>query len=220
MGQNGNHICQNCRLPQIMGGQYGCKGGVIHIGFLSSTKIFSPDRKSSRPSGAFCCLRFCRATLTYRNVLDPSACFAPACSLWIHSSSLPTVGRQLFRAVIHPDLGRTPEGEPPAPAPSRHVGTRTTSVPYHVQSRSVPKDGRDRPNDLPHRKRHSTLCDSWCGRKSFRRTEVVSSWSKGNGGRPIRPVGSSQPLKPRSTAVSFAHPNTRVRSKFSCRFII
>ena len=126
----------------------GTSAGVIHIGFLSSKKTPSPDRKSSPPqevcglSVSFCYLRLCRVRSTYRNVLAPSSFFAPACSLWIHSSSPPAVGRQLFRAVIHPDLSRAPRIENPRTRPHPDsVGTRTTSVPHPVQSGVPPAGG-------------------------------------------------------------------------------
>ena len=44
--------------------------------------------------------------------------------------------------------------------------TRTTSVPYHVQSMSITSDGLTGLVIYPCCQRHSTLCDSWHRRKS------------------------------------------------------
>jgi hypothetical protein len=101
---------------------------------LSEPKYLRREKVHGR-SVFFCCLLFCSVTSTYRNVLAPSSFFAPACSLWIHSSSPPAAGRRLFRAVIHPDLSRAPRIENPRTRPHPDsVGTRTTSVPHPVQS--------------------------------------------------------------------------------------
>jgi len=108
---------------------------------FSGPKSFAARNASTayRFGSAVCCL--CSVTLTYRNVLAPSFFFAPVCSLWIHSSSPPALGRQLFRAVIHPDLDRgLGDTRPPPRAPSRFCGTRTTSVPHPVHA-EVPPDG-------------------------------------------------------------------------------
>jgi hypothetical protein len=86
---------------------------VIHIGFLSSkTNTFSGPKivhvYKSPAAFRFACavVVLCRETLTYRTTQAPSSCFAPASSLGIYLSSPPAVGSRLFRAVIHPDLGR------------------------------------------------------------------------------------------------------------------
>ena len=201
--------------------------GVIHIGFLSSTKILSPDRKSSRlrkQSGglsAFFCLLFCSVTLTYRNVQAPSFCFAPASSLgFIRRVRRPPAGGSFVQSSIRIWAGPL-RLAPQDPAPSRLVGTRTTSVPHPVQLWVPPAGRTGHICDLPCREPGLQTCltpdagerDSE-GPKSFRRIERARR-------RPSNHICWSEPTpKPRSTAASIAHPNTRVRSKFSCRFII
>ena len=87
---------------------------VIHIGFLSTKRILSPDRKmraSKKCHGlsvSFCCCTFCSVTPTYRHAQTPWSFFFPAKFAVVHFSSPPAAGRRLFRALIHLDLGRGP----------------------------------------------------------------------------------------------------------------
>lgn len=101
--------------------------GVIHIGFLSSTKILSLNRtinasaESALRSGDVG-LMFCWATLTSRTAVGVGLCCAPASSLF-HSSSPPYLQAALSRS--HPSGSRPdspgvfrPQKPGPIPTPS------------------------------------------------------------------------------------------------------
>jgi len=161
-------------------GQQGNRGqatGVIHIGFLSSTKILSLNRnlyasaESALRSGDVG-LVFCCATFTSRTAAGVRLCLAPASSLYpIRRVRLPL--RRLFRAVIHPDLGRAScDLWSQDPAPSRHrrdqnnVSTVPCSIDVHPEGRT------NRPNELSHPTKRSPLRDSGHGRKRIHRPET------------------------------------------------
>ena len=160
-------------------------------------------------------------TLTYRNALVPSFCFAPACSLSIHSSSPPTAGRPLFRAVIHPVLDHGPgDPRPPHRVPSACGGPEQRQYRTRFKRQSVPQDEPDTPvTDRAGPDRQTCLTPDAGERDSDRFPSFRDSPEPG-GDRPITSVGPSQPLGQDRPPPLSTHPNTRVRSKSSCRVII
>jgi hypothetical protein len=166
--------------------------GVIHIGFLSSTKILSLDRKfHASAKSRFGLVVSARVLPGDIHLSNRSG--RPALLCTCEFSLVSFVESAWCQAALsrsHPSGSRPGTMVPAAPRARPHpdtVGTRTTSVPYPVQSMSIPQDGRDRPNELPHPTRHSTLRDSGHGRKRIHRSESRFVYVQNRcGGRPIR----------------------------------
>jgi len=131
------HMNSGDNYEQAVGGQGRGRGHPYRVpvnnkNTFSGPKSFAARKKSAayRFGSAVGC--FCRVTLTYRNVLAPSFCFAPACSLWIHSSS-PPAGRPASLSCSHPS-GSRPRlrrhaTAAPGPIPTRRDQNNVSTAP-------------------------------------------------------------------------------------------
>ena len=201
---------------------------LVHIGFLSTKKTLSPDRKmraSKKCHGLsvlFCCCTFCSVTPTYRHAQTPGSFFFPAKFAVVHFSSPPAAGRRLFRAVIHPDLGRGPfcrSQNRQAPSRLRRDQNNVSTVPG---SRVGPSQGRDRTSIRtgPVEQSLQLFVTPGTGERGSQESESYPRATNGGGGRPIIPQGLNHGGNQDRPPPRGIHPNTRVRSKTSCRFIM
>ena len=187
-------------------------------------KTFAARKKSAayRLGSAVCC--FCSLTLTYRNVLAPSFFFAPACSLWIHSSSPPALGPgPAALSCSHPSGSRPRSRRHAAAAPGPIPTLRDqNNVRTASGSRGGPSGRRDRTDRRTNRvgPGRQTFLTPDAGERESERFQSFRSSRERGGGRPIRSVGPSQPLRQDRPPPPFVPPKTRVKSKSSCRFII
>ena len=149
---------------------------VIHIGFLSSEKIFSPDRKASRlwnPGGlsvSLCCVLQRDKSISRRPGLTV---LFRSCQFTMDSLIESACCEQTSLSCSHP----SGSGPGSLPSVTEAPGSiPTPSGPEQSQCRnifnrlSIQREGHNRPYDLPRRTRHSALPDSWRGRKRFQRT--------------------------------------------------
>jgi hypothetical protein len=152
-------------------------GSVVHIGFLSTKKIPSPDRKmraSKKCHGlsvSFCCCTFCSVTPTYRHAQAPGSlllsCEVPCRSLFESARR-----RQASLSCSHPSGSRPwpflPIAESPGPIPTSS-GPEQRQYRTRFKGGSLPGERPDIHQDWPCRTEPSTLRDSGHGRKRFPR---------------------------------------------------
>ena len=173
------------------------------IGFLLLSAVLPRDNKVPKRPGSIVLLRTC---LFSRDSFVESAGRQPAALSCSHpSGSKPG------------SLGSRTRGPDPIPTPSgpeqRQYRTRFNRRPLLSERPDTPV------TDLAGPDRQTCLTPDAGereseGPKSFRRVR------ERGGGRPITPVGLSQPHRQDRPPPRGAHPNTRVTSKTSCRFIM
>jgi hypothetical protein len=112
---------------------------------------------------------------------------------------------------------RGPQG--PAPSRLRRDQNNVSTAPGSIAGPSHRRDRTHLRTDLVGPGRQTFLTPDAGERDSEGPKSFRQSRERG-GGRPITPVGLSQPPSQDRPPPRFAHPNTRVRSKTSCRFIM
>jgi hypothetical protein len=185
-------------------------------------KTFAARKKSAayRFGSAVCC--FC--SVTFNVPKRPGSIVLFRACLFSLDSFVESAGRwPTALSCSHPSGSR--------PRPRRHATAAPGPIPTPRDQNNVstapgsmggPSHRRDRTHlvtDLVGPGRQTCWTPD-AGERDFDRPSSFRDSPEQGGGRPITSVGPSQPLGQDRPPPLSTHPNTRVRSKSSCRFII
>jgi hypothetical protein len=188
---------------------------------LSPGRELSPHGKRPRPFGGVLRLRFFRVTFTYRKRPGPLVLFR-ACLFSLDSFVESAGSRPMALSCSHPSGSKPGRGDrdPRTRPHPDSSGPEQRQYRTRFKRKPIPKDGPDTPVTGLAGPSRQTFVTPDAGERECEGPKSFRHLPEGGGGRPITPGGLSQPRRQDRPPPRFAHPNTRVTSKFSCRFIM